>query len=147
MGEDSSPHQLSATILSLETLLADMENFNVTRREAAKDKDKDNNDLEAEVDDLTEKLKTAMASGEQIAISVGRCSGCREEITEASVLVGEETFHQGCFVCSECSVRLTGRYYLVNGQYYCHQDREVALPRCGGCHQPLTGQFLTITGQ
>ena len=119
MGGDSSPYHLSATILSLETLLADMENFNVTRQEAAKDKDKDkdNNDLEAEVDDLTEKLKTAMASGEQIAISLGRCSGCREEITEASVLVGEETFHQGCFVCSECGVRLTGRYHLVNGHW------------------------------
>ena len=99
------------------------------------------------MDDLTEKLRTAMASGLEIEASLGRCSACREEISEKSVLVGEETFHEACFVCSACSARLTGRYYLVSGQYYCEEDREVNLPRCGGCHHPLTGQFLTIAGQ
>ena len=107
-GEGAAPYELSATILSLESLLADLENFNVSRREPVKARDdRDNNHLEAEVDHLTEKLKTAMARGEKIENSLGSCSRCREEITEKSVLVGEETFHQDCFVCFECSERLS----------------------------------------
>ena len=110
--------------------------------------DRKPNDLEAEVDDLTEKLKTAMASGGKIESSLGRCSSCKEEISEKSVLVGEETYHEGCFVCSVCSIRLTGRYYQVSGQYYCEVHyKEVSLPRCAGCHQHLTAEFLTVTGQ
>ena len=134
---------LSATILNLESLLADMENFNVAKREPVKAGD----DLEAEVDDLTEKLKTAMASGVKIESSLGSCSRCGEEIGDKPVLVGTETFHEGCFVCSVCIVRLTGRYYQVDGEYFCQQHREVNLPRCVGCEQPLTAEFLTITGQ
>ena len=146
---DSSSYELSATILSLESLLTDMKNFNVSRREPVKAReDREPHDLEAEVDDLTEKLKTAMASGVKIESSLGRCSSCREKISEKSVLVGEETYHEGCFVCFVCSIRLTGRYYLVSGQYYCEVHyREVILARCAGCHQALTAEFLTVTGQ
>ena len=145
---NSSSYELSATILSLESLLTDMKNFNVSRREPVQAReDREPHDLEAEVDDLTEKLKAAMASGGEIESSLGSCSRCGEEIGDKSVLVGTETFHEGCFVCSVCIVRLTGRYYQVGGEFFCQQHREVNLPRCVGCEQPLTAEFLTIAGQ
>ena len=44
----------------------------------------DQTDLEAEVDDLTEKLRIALESGEEVTGSVGRCEKCREEISGCS---------------------------------------------------------------
>ena len=70
---------VTSTINTLDTLLKDMEQFNVRRGETG-----DQTDLEAEVDDLTEKLRIALESGEEVAGSVGRCEKCREEISGCS---------------------------------------------------------------
>jgi len=141
-GEQDQYQTVSNAILSLESLLADMDNFSFTKKDS-----EDKRDLEAEVDDLTEKLKTAMENGEEIPVSVGRCAGCKEEISDKSLLVGDKTYHEPCFVCAKCGVRLTGRYYQVNGGHYCEEDREASLARCQVCSQALTAQFLTINDQ
>ena len=132
---------MTSAINTLDSLLTDMEEFSVTRGEVP-----DKSQLEAELDDLTEALKKALESGEEV---VGRCEACQEEISDPSVLtvVGDRTYHQSCFVCTACGEELTGRYYQVNGNNYCQKDRQVSLPNCGLCGESLTEQFVTINGE
>ena len=132
---------MTSAITSLEKLLADMENFNVPRGDSGRD------DLEAEVDDLTEKLKSAMERRVMTESSLARCEKCQQEVREESVLAGAKTYHQSCFLCVACGLRLTGSYYEVNGNLYCQEDRDLGLPSCGACGQPLTGQAVTVSGQ
>lgn len=106
----------------------------------------DKRQLEEELDDLTEALKKALESGEEV---VSRCEACQEEISDPSVLavVGDRTYHQSCFVCTACGEELTGRYYQVNGKNYCQKDRQVSLSKCGLCGESLTEQFVTVNGE
>ena len=62
-------------------------------------------DLEDQLDDLTEKLKAALETGEPMVESLGKCSKCGEEITDKSMLVGDKVFHGDCFVCDSCHTR------------------------------------------
>ena len=62
-------------------------------------------DLEDQLDDLTEKLKTALETGEPVVETLGSCSKCGGEITEKSILVGDKAFHGECFVCDSCQTR------------------------------------------
>lgn len=66
---------------------------------------KGNLDLEDQLDDLTEKLKTALETGEPMVETLGKCSKCGGEITDKSTLVGEKVFHSDCFACDSCQTR------------------------------------------
>jgi len=138
----------------LDTLLADMEAFSDD-----KNHDKKARDLENKVDLLTDKLKTAfdpetdmtnfrwsLSDEDTTDEKMGHCSACKKYIEGKSVLVGEESFHQTCFVCFHCGDRLDSKYYQVDGKNYCETDREVSLPRCSSCHLPLQSGCLTVGG-
>ena len=62
-------------------------------------------DLEDQLDDLTEKLKVALETGEPMAETLGTCFKCGEEIKEKSMLVGDKVYCEGCFVCDSCNTR------------------------------------------
>jgi len=136
-------------VSALDTLIADMEAFSGDKIDDEKARD-----LETKVDLLTEKLKTAFDPKTDMTNfrwslsepDVVHCAGCREPITSKSVLVGEETFHEACFKCFQCGVRLESRYYQVEGNNYCEADRQVALPICASCNLPLQSGSLTVNG-
>lgn len=101
-------------------------------------------DLEDQLDDLTEKLKTALETGEPMVESLGACFKCGEEIKEKSILVGDKVFCEGCFVCDSCHTSLQSRYYKIDDKTFCEKCKEKDLPRCGVCGEVLAGQYVTV---
>jgi len=104
---------VSSAVAMLDSLIADMEAFGDNNG------DKEADDLEKKVDLLTEKLKTAFnpqtdmanfrwsLSGEETEHdTIGVCSSCKKDISGKSVLVGEYSYHETCFVCFHCGNRL-----------------------------------------
>ena len=70
-------------------------------------------DLEDQLDDLTEKLKAALETGEPMAKTLGTCFKCGEEIKEKSMLVGDKVYCEGCFVCDSCNTRYVEEKILM----------------------------------
>merc|ERR1712106_504241 len=42
--------------------------------------------------------------------------------------------------------RLTSNYFKVDGKHYCEAHKEVALPKCSCCRQPLQPGSVTVMG-
>ena len=138
---------VSGSISNLDSLLVEMEalmeDSNSVNNEAKDEKD----NLEDELDDLTEKLKAAMESCEEVKESLGDCVQCKKEITDNSTLVGDKIYHKQCFTCDECGEVLENQYFTINGNSYCHRDKDVALPKCSVCAMSLAGQYVTVNGK
>ena len=94
---------VTGAISNLDSLMAEMEALNEDGRDEVKNIDSDK--LENQLDDLTERLKAALDSGEEIKESLGNCSNCNKEIFENSTLVGDKSYHRECFTCHQCSDR------------------------------------------
>lgn len=95
---------VAGAISNLDNLLAEMsEAINEGVKEPVQEK-KASDDLEEQLNDLTDKLKTALENGNVIEEkeSLGLCSHCSKDIFENSLLVGEQTYHKECFTCHQC---------------------------------------------
>jgi len=101
-------------------------------------------DHEAEVDALTNLLVDAFKAGIEIPEKIGTCEKCRKDIIEKSMLIGDKTFHDDCFTCDYCSVKLNERYYQLNDKYYCEQDKDKDIPSCSLCETLITGDYVII---
>lgn len=146
-----SSGQLSVAISQLDSLIEEMEIINGNGKEKC-DQNGENGDdvkidLEDQLDQLTNKLKNAMDTGVDLKESLGKCSKCNEEILEKSVLVGDQTYHEGCFLCEHCSTKLQGKYYQINGQNYCEDHKDINIPKCSVCSQSLSGEFVNVNGE
>ena len=93
--------------------------------------------MEKKLDNLTDKLMGALKTGTQtpeeeqeksdlgrkvpcrmylqfsIFLFQGKCAACGTSIEDSAVLAGGETFHQDCFTCTHCQVKLCGKHVLV----------------------------------
>jgi hypothetical protein len=77
------------------------------------------------------------------------CRGCGKTITGRYITALGATWHEVCFKCAKCGKSLVGQqFYEKNGQPY-HETCYHALfsPRCAGCGQPITGQYITALGK
>lgn len=66
------------------------------------------------------------------------CAACRARIDGASVVVGEQSFHEQCFSCCRCKLPIDGNYYKAPDGYLCSGCQ----PCCAGCKQPLAGSKI-----
>ena len=102
---------MSDVITKLDTLLAEMENMSAAAAPVHEEEDVDNTSddnkdrMETQLDILTENLTKALNTGEEIQESLGTCDKCKLDIFEKTVMVGEKTFHDNCFICDQCSVK------------------------------------------
>ncbi|CAD6185755.1 unnamed protein product [Caenorhabditis auriculariae] len=77
-----------------------------------------------------------------------RCAGCSGPIKDRCVTALNKNFHLQCFTCSECG-REFGEdgFHEKNGQTYCKRDFfRLFAPKCNGCSQPITQNFITALG-
>uniref|UniRef100_A0A3B3QPD1 LIM domain kinase 2 n=1 Tax=Paramormyrops kingsleyae TaxID=1676925 RepID=A0A3B3QPD1_9TELE len=72
------------------------------------------------------------------------CVGCGGKIQDSFYLkVLKETWHNGCFQCSECCVHLTNWYYEKDGKLYCRSHYwEKFGEMCHGCSLLMTGPAM-----
>ena len=97
---------VTGAVSALDNLLEELGTWgNDTKEHGDMDTTDKKGDLEDQLDDLTEKLKTALETGEPMVESLGACFKCGEEIKEKSILVGDKVFCEGCFVCDSCHTR------------------------------------------
>ena len=100
---------VTGAVSALDNLLEELGTWG---KDIKEDGDMDTTDkkggLEDQLDDLTEKLKAALETGEPMLESLGACFKCGEEIKEKSILVGKKVFCEGCFVCDSCHTRYRG---------------------------------------
>jgi len=147
----SGSGQLSVAISQLDSLIEEMESMNDDCKQKCdqdvKSIDDGKIDLENQLDQLTEKLKNAMETGVEMKESLGKCSKCNEEINEKSVLVGDKTYHEDCFLCEHCSTKLQGKYYQINGLNYCEDHKDINVPNCSVCSQSLRGEFVNVNDE
>ncbi|EUB60957.1 Paxillin [Echinococcus granulosus] len=70
-----------------------------------------------------------------------RCGGCRKPITDAYITALEQPWHEDCFKCKDCGLKLTGRsFYAENGYLYCEQHHRRNLGMvCAACQEPISG--------
>lgn len=73
------------------------------------------------------------------------CARCDEnfEEDEKIVNVGEEVWHQSCFVCAQCfrPFNKDGIFYEFEGRKYCEHDFHVLYaPCCGKCGKFVIGK-------
>ena len=97
---------VTGAVSALDNLLEELGSWDKEAREDGGMEDTDNKeDLEDQLDDLTEKLKVALNTGEPMEEILGTCSKCGGKIKEKSMLVGDKVYHEACFVCEYCQNR------------------------------------------
>ncbi|CCD65967.1 Paxillin homolog 1 [Caenorhabditis elegans] len=77
-----------------------------------------------------------------------KCQGCHRAITDRCVSVMNKNFHIECFTCAECNQPFgEDGFHEKNGQTYCKRDFfRLFAPKCNGCSQPITSNFITALG-
>ncbi|ULT99537.1 hypothetical protein L3Y34_000686 [Caenorhabditis briggsae] len=77
-----------------------------------------------------------------------KCQGCHRAITDRCVNVMNKNFHIECFTCAECNQPFgEDGFHEKNGQTYCKRDFfRLFAPKCNGCSQPITSNFITALG-
>merc|ERR1711892_560327 len=78
--------------------------------------------------------------------SFRHCFVCKKDITGKTVFVGDDCYHEACFLCHQCGCMLTANYFKVGGNHYCEAHKEVALPKCSSCRQPLQSGSVSVMG-
>jgi len=114
--------------------------------------------LEKDLEDLTlDMIKTMNTSVQDIEnsndikntnkdeASLGVCGGCNQNIESEAVLAGKAHFHKDCFTCHHCKTRLTGKFFMVDANYFCDTHKTVGLDKCSSCGDFITDGAL-VTG-
>ena len=105
---------MTGAVSDLDNLLEELGTWGKDiREEGDMDTTDKKGDLEDQLDDLTEKLKAALETGEPMAETLGTCFKCGEEIKEKSMLVGDKVYCEGCFVCDSCHIRYVEQTRLM----------------------------------
>ncbi|KAL3320735.1 Transmembrane protein 62 [Cichlidogyrus casuarinus] len=73
-----------------------------------------------------------------------RCAGCKKVIDGECITAMSKNWHPGCFVCTQCSIRLRGRsFYEYMGSPLCEMDYAKTTSRiCSHCDQPITDRCV-----
>ncbi|RYC85482.1 hypothetical protein BFJ63_vAg11582 [Fusarium oxysporum f. sp. narcissi] len=84
-------------------------------------------------------------------VSTSTCYGCHKTITGHEVRVLGETWHVGCFTCSDCGVSLQNGYRLskeengIQSEPLCEEDyirrRDI---QCHKCQETILGDFVAV---
>jgi hypothetical protein len=79
------------------------------------------------------------------------CGGCKEVIKSAYLRVGNQCFHDNCFVCGICKSPFT-KDENQKFQYFPDEDKLVCTscfynPKCFACNQVFTDKFMRILGK
>ena len=53
------------------------------------------------------------------------CHSCKELIKSDTILAGPHHFHEHCFTCAHCNMRLGDNFYSINSENYCLQHKDV----------------------
>jgi len=95
--------------------------------------------MEADLEELTRKMLLGMEGElQEEPDSLGLCLKCDRNIEAEAVMAGKDTYHQDCFTCTHCGIRLDGKYFIVDGEFFCEKHRTVPLDSCTQC-----GDFIT----
>ena len=69
------------------------------------------------------------------------CHSCKELIKSDTILAGPHHFHEQCFTCAHCNMRLGENFYSINSENYCLQHKDV---RNIAQIKPLTQRYLSL---
>ncbi|XP_023343817.1 thyroid receptor-interacting protein 6 isoform X2 [Eurytemora carolleeae] len=78
---------------------------------------------------------------------LGSCFKCNRKILNQSVLAGEKKFHEDCFTCKHCNIRLAGKYFVVDNFFYCEFHKTVSLDKCSICQDFITEGGIQTNGR
>lgn len=70
------------------------------------------------------------------------------EMDDIKLIVDGKEFHQNCFACSQCSVKLESVYGSKGGEYYCESCYLTLFgKKCAGCEKVILGEGLRFGEQ
>ncbi|KAI9281062.1 LIM domain-containing protein [Sporodiniella umbellata] len=79
------------------------------------------------------------------------CFKCQKDLGDSYIKALDHTFHQDCFVCSDCKVPLTSQFVshpTEPGHVLCQNDYNKRMDLfCAKCHEPLEGTYTIAFGK
>jgi len=109
-------------------------------------------DLEIKLDNLTDQLLNAFDNKDIIwqngqPEKFNNCHECGDLIKTDTILAGPHHYHEQCFNCHHCGVRLGDNFYCVNSKNYCIDHKEASLQKCSECQSGISEGGLLINDQ
>ncbi|ORY65729.1 hypothetical protein LY90DRAFT_700708 [Neocallimastix californiae] len=73
------------------------------------------------------------------------CNECEEIIEGQAININGKLYHQDCFVCNACGMKLDKQYLAIEGRPYCKKDYlKFKGYMCGICGEFIENEFITI---
>ncbi|ORY61129.1 hypothetical protein LY90DRAFT_241571 [Neocallimastix californiae] len=73
------------------------------------------------------------------------CNECEEIIEGPAININGKLYHQDCFVCNACGMKLNKQYLAIDGRPYCKKDYlKFKGFLCGICGEFIEDEYITI---